>query len=107
MFWQPAATVKVTLALAPVMAIAPDLTMPEDGQVGGGGLQPCFATVTECAAPGESPLPQRATSCTLTMTLDALPAEKVPANEKPLALPNWPFSTWVYEPPLSYEAQTR
>jgi hypothetical protein len=46
MFWQPAATVKVTLAVAPLTVIGPDLTMPDEGHVGGGGLQPCFATVT-------------------------------------------------------------
>jgi hypothetical protein len=41
------------------------------------------------------------------MMLAALPAENVPANEKPLSLPKWPLPTWVYEPPLSEDAQTR
>ena len=69
--------------------------------------QPCFVTVTVRAGAGASPFPQFATSCTLTTTLFAEPAEKLPENEKSLSRPKCPLPTCVKVCPPSVEAQTR
>jgi len=98
---------KPTVAVAPEIVIGSALTIPLDGHVGGGGAHVPFVAVIVRGGAGLSPLPHFATSCTFTMTLLAAPAEKLPENEKPLSLPKWPLPTCVYEPPLSYDAQTR
>jgi hypothetical protein len=73
--------------------------------VGPPDVHPLFVTWVTRAGAGASPFPQCASSCTLTQTVDADPAENVPLNEKLLSRPKCPLPTGVKWLP-SYEAET-
>ena len=93
MFWQPAAIVNGTVATPSLIVIGPVVVaIPDSGQT---GVQSPRVAVTYRAGAGESPLPQSAFSCTLTITFVAVPAEKVPENAKLLSEPKWPLPTCV------------
>ena len=108
---QPAATVNVTLAVEPVTPIwlADETIALADGHVDGGGeVHVPLLSFTSRACEGASPLPQFATSCTLSQTTSRRPGrERAAERRSRCPLPNRPRAISRQLAPWSVDAYTR